>query len=325
MEALARPVGESRKACKSRQKFAARVIVSPAPQNPVARGMLAGWIGPALRRAGSIAMLRGCGGFCHGWRRSARLSRRRRRRRASPRRPARPTRSAPPCSASVTRTSMPAATLTWRPSTVRAATSRCCCAEPREASRRRRTRRSPPAAARTSAPSPTSTPTAAPTSPSKPGQRDRDGPPAPGRRICGRGAAIPWQHPRGRDRERLQRRGGGPTSPSPTSERAPSASSCASRAADSRTRQARRSRWPPGSHRLAGADFNGDGRQDIAVTSDTAGAVTVLLRQAAGGFAADARVADPDPDPERVCRRRGRLRRRRAPGPGGVQHTARAP
>jgi hypothetical protein len=46
---------------------------------------------------------------------------------------------------------------------------------------------------------------------------------------------------------------------------------------------------------LAGADFNGDGRQDMAVTSNTAGAVTVLLRQAAGGFAADAGSPIPIP------------------------------
>jgi hypothetical protein len=36
------------------------------------------------------------------------------------------------------------------------------------------------------------------------------------------------------------------------------------------------------------ADFNGDGRPDLAVASNSAGEVTVLLRQAAGGFAADA-------------------------------------
>jgi hypothetical protein len=36
------------------------------------------------------------------------------------------------------------------------------------------------------------------------------------------------------------------------------------------------------------ADFNGDGRPDLAVASNSAGQVTVLLRQAAGGFAADA-------------------------------------
>ena len=38
---------------------------------------------------------------------------------------------------------------------------------------------------------------------------------------------------------------------------------------------------------LATADFNADGRPDLAVTSNTAGTVTVLLRQAGGGFAAD--------------------------------------
>ena len=39
---------------------------------------------------------------------------------------------------------------------------------------------------------------------------------------------------------------------------------------------------------LASADFNGDGRPDLAVPSNSDGTVTVLLRQAAGGFAADA-------------------------------------
>jgi hypothetical protein len=39
---------------------------------------------------------------------------------------------------------------------------------------------------------------------------------------------------------------------------------------------------------LAAADFNGDGRTDLAATSNSAGTVTVLLRQAGGGFAADA-------------------------------------
>ena len=38
---------------------------------------------------------------------------------------------------------------------------------------------------------------------------------------------------------------------------------------------------------LATADFNADGRPDLAVTSNTAGTVTALLRQAGGGFAAD--------------------------------------
>ena len=38
---------------------------------------------------------------------------------------------------------------------------------------------------------------------------------------------------------------------------------------------------------LATADFNADGRPDLAVTSNTDGLVTVLLRQAGGGFAAD--------------------------------------
>jgi hypothetical protein len=38
---------------------------------------------------------------------------------------------------------------------------------------------------------------------------------------------------------------------------------------------------------VAAADFNGDGRPDLAVTNNTAGTVTVLLRQAAGGFAPD--------------------------------------
>jgi hypothetical protein len=39
---------------------------------------------------------------------------------------------------------------------------------------------------------------------------------------------------------------------------------------------------------IRAADFNGDGRPDLAVASNSAGQVTVLLRQAAGGFAADA-------------------------------------
>jgi hypothetical protein len=39
---------------------------------------------------------------------------------------------------------------------------------------------------------------------------------------------------------------------------------------------------------LSAADFNGDGLPDLAVASNSASQVTVLLRQAAGGFAADA-------------------------------------
>jgi hypothetical protein len=39
---------------------------------------------------------------------------------------------------------------------------------------------------------------------------------------------------------------------------------------------------------LAAADFNGDGSNDLAVASNGAGQVTVLLHQAAGGFAVDA-------------------------------------
>jgi FG-GAP-like repeat len=39
---------------------------------------------------------------------------------------------------------------------------------------------------------------------------------------------------------------------------------------------------------IRAADFNGDGKPDLAVASNSAGQVTVLLRQAGGGFAADA-------------------------------------
>jgi VCBS repeat protein len=39
---------------------------------------------------------------------------------------------------------------------------------------------------------------------------------------------------------------------------------------------------------VASGDFDGDGRPDLAVTNNTAGTVSVLLRQAAGGFAPDA-------------------------------------
>ncbi len=39
---------------------------------------------------------------------------------------------------------------------------------------------------------------------------------------------------------------------------------------------------------LGAADFNGDGSNDLAVASNSAGQVTVLLHQAAGGFAVDA-------------------------------------
>jgi hypothetical protein len=44
---------------------------------------------------------------------------------------------------------------------------------------------------------------------------------------------------------------------------------------------------PAGALGVAVGDFDGSGRPDLAVTSNTAGAVSVLLRQAAGGFAPD--------------------------------------
>ena len=68
---------------------------------------------------------------------------------------------------------------------------------------------------------------------------------------------------------------------------------------------------------LNAADFNGDGRPDVATINGTSSNVSVFLRQAGGGFAQEA--GSPISVGVRAERRGGRrLQRRRAGGPRGV-------